>query len=133
MSEARTPTTSGMTQRVIEQLAISPEDAQLLDEACRAFNVNPDPELQPRELASFRIGGDARSFDPRYVSIVTCGGLKLRYPVDADTERRLRYDVFRSWKKGGKYNDEITELPLPHVLHLPIHHRTGIPPVRMGG
>jgi hypothetical protein len=109
---------------------ISPEERRLLAEACYVFGINPDPTLKPRELASYRYdAGDPNAATPvpAYVSIGTSGGLKIRYPMDEDTETRLRivYNAFRVNKAG-----EREVLPLPADLTLPRSNVDGL--VRSG-
>lgn len=96
------------------------QERALLAEACYVFGINPDPTLKPRELAAYRFDKgdpDAVTPIPAYVSMVTSGGLKVRYPIDDDTEMRLRtvYNCFRANPKTG----EKEELPLPPDLTLP--------------
>lgn len=99
---------------------LDPMERRILAEACYVFGLNPDPTLKPRELAQYRFDqGDphAASPVPPYVSLVTAGGLKLRYPIDDDTETRLRtvYNCFRANPRTG----EREALPLPPDLTLP--------------
>jgi hypothetical protein len=105
---------------------ISPEERRLLAEACYVFGIDPDPTLKPRELASYRYdAGDPNAATPipAYVSLGTSGGLKIRYPMDEDTETRLRvvYNAFRVNKAG-----EREVLPLPADLTLPRSNVDGI-------
>jgi len=123
------PPRATLPEHVRLALNVRPEHAPILAEACGVFGINPDPELQPRELAGHRIEGSAEEFVLPYASIVTCGGLKLRYPMDERTEHWLRYNVFKAFRKD-KRTGEITELPLPRDLRLPSHHKTGIVPAQ---
>jgi hypothetical protein len=127
MNDTPRAMSAALPEKVRAALNISSEDAPLVAQACRVFGINPDPELQPRELANFRIYGDAALLEARSVVLVTCGGRKLRYPIDERTEQELRYQVFRAYKKAGKHHDLIEELPLPADLRLPWEARTGIP------
>jgi len=107
--------------------AISVEERRLLAEACYVFGINPDPTLKPREVLSYRFdAGDPNGATPipPYVSIVTGGGVKIRYPIDDDTEIRLRqvYNCFTVDKKSG----ERLVLPLPPDLTLPREAADGV-------
>lgn len=107
--------------------------ASLLLDACNLFGVNPDTSLPLyqgrgtgpfRELMSWKFypGVEAAGL-PDAVALVTVGGVKVKvfadpdFPMDADTENRLR-QVFRAWKTNPKTN-EIEPLPLPDDLTLP--------------
>lgn len=107
--------------------ALPEHERRLLAEACYVFGINPDPTLKPRELAAWRYDQgdpDAATPVPAYVSMVTSGGLKIRYPLDEDSEIRLRtvYNCFRVNRKTG----EREVLPLPPDLTLPREAVDGI-------
>jgi hypothetical protein len=110
--------------------ALPPTHRLILAEACGIFGINPDPDAKPRELLSVRALGNPRYFEEPAVRFVTAGGKKLRWPIDADTERTLRHEIFGAIKKRG---DVVIELPLPTDLTLPDPARTGIVPRRLIG
>ena len=114
-----------------QQPATEDPRAALLAEACRVFGINPDPELRPLELAAHKFYGSAELLEPMSVSLVTAGGLKIRYPIDAATEYRLRYNVFKAHKtvRNG-WSEQHVELPLPADLRLPRVHLTGQVPAQ---
>ena len=107
--------------------------AVLLLDACNVFGVNPDPALPLwagrgtgpfRELLAWRFyPGQPAAGVPDSVTLVTVGGVKVRFyadpdfPMDTDTENRLRL-VFHAWKTNPKTN-EVEPLPLPDDLTLP--------------
>jgi hypothetical protein len=109
---------------------LPPTHFPLFGEGCRVFNINPNPDARPRELLAVRALGDPRFFEELSVVIVTSGGLKARWPLDADTEGRLRqlFDLFKKKSDGT-----VIELPLPADLSLPEPARTGIPSPRRVG
>lgn len=99
----------------------------LLAEACYVFGINPDPTLKPRELAAYRYSPgepNAATPIPASVTIVTAGGLKVRYPIDEDSESRLRmvYNCFKVDARTG----ERQVLPLPPDLTLPRSNVDGV-------
>lgn len=107
--------------------------AVLLLDACNVFGVNPDTSLPLwagrgtgpfRELLAWRFyPGQPAAGVPDSVTLVTVGGVKVRFyadpdfPMDPDTENRLRL-VFHAWKTNPKTN-EVEPLPLPDDLTLP--------------
>jgi hypothetical protein len=96
----------------------------VLLEACRIFGINPDVEAQPLELAGWRGVGSVDLLEPLAVVLVTAGGLKLRWPLDAESEDRLRR-VFNRFKID-KQTGHVTPLPLPEDLTLPAPARNGL-------
>ncbi len=133
--QASAPALDERVEAACRALNVALTYAPVLAEACKVFGINPDPELQPRELLAARGYGDAAQFEAPAVVIVTAGGLKIRWPLDADTEHRLRFDTFHAWRKvrvPGTREERIEELPLPKDLRLPAPARTGIPPIRTG-
>jgi hypothetical protein len=101
-------------------------EAELLAEACFVFGINPDPSLRPIELAKHRFDpGDPTGASPvaPSVTLVTAGGLKIRYPVDEDTETRLR-NVYHAFKVGKDGERQV--LPLPADLTLPRENVDGV-------
>lgn len=113
---------------VAKQLKIvDPVKRRLLAEACLIFGIDPDPRKKPLELAGFRFDAgepDGPNPVPASVSVVTSGGLKIRYPMDSDTETRLRlaFGAFVVEKGSG----ERKELPLPDDLTLPRSNVDGV-------
>lgn len=100
---------------------------RLLAEACFVFGINPDPRTKPLELAGHRFDAgdpDGTNPTPAYVSIVTAGGRKLRYPIDSDTETILR-DVFMAYTID-KATGERKLVPLPPDMTLPREAVTGL-------
>jgi hypothetical protein len=113
--------------RVQAALKLKPDFAQLLAEACYVFGINPDPALKPRELAAYRVDpGDPDGVPavPVSVVLVTAGGLKVRYPIDDDTENRLRL-VYGAYKVN-RATGEREVLPLPEDLTLPRANVDGV-------
>jgi hypothetical protein len=113
--------------RVQDALKLDPRFAGLLAEACYVFGLNPDPTVKPIELAAFRCDpGDPNGVNPTPASVVlvTGGGLKIRYPIDEDTENRLRI-VYNAYKVNTK-TGEREVLPLPPDLALPREHVDGV-------
>jgi hypothetical protein len=96
------------------------KDAQAVDlllEACDLFGVNPDPDVRPVELLSWRYyPADRRTDTPAKVVIVTAGGQKLGIwedpdvPLEADTEETLR-NIF-----GAFDVDPVTKAKVPGQL-----------------
>ncbi len=117
-----------LPKRMWEQLGIASDvAAQLLAEACYVFGIDPNPKLKPLELAKWRfIAGDPDGLPPlpAAVSLVTSGGTKIQYPIDDDTEYRLRviYNAFVI----DKSTNEKKILPLPQDLTLPRQYVDGI-------
>jgi len=102
------------------------EAIRLLAEACYVFGIDPNPKLKPRELLSHRFDAgepDGVPVIPPSVIMVTAGGLKIRYPVDVDTEHRLRI-VYNAYRVNGKTGEKEV-LPLPPDLTLPREHVDG--------
>lgn len=106
----------------------------VLAEACRVFSLNPDPQARPRELLACRGDGLPEAYEPLSVVLVTGGGLKLRWPLDAESEQRLRYQVFHAWRVvpvPRSREQRLEERPLPADLTLPRDPwRTGRPATR---
>jgi len=105
----------------------SPVHAELLAEACYVFGINPDPRVKPRELLAHRFDqGDPNGTPaiPAGVSIVTGGGVKIRYPIDNETEERLRV-VYNCYREDPKTHTRVV-LPLPENLTLPREQVDGI-------
>lgn len=112
--------------RVIAALRINERFAGLLAEACYVFGIDPNPALKPRELMAFRVDEgepDGVPPVPPSVVLVTAGGLKLRYPLDDDSENRLRvvYNAYKVDKDGNR-----VVLPLPQDLTLPRESIDGV-------
>lgn len=106
--------------------SLKPEERDLLAEACYVFGINPDPTLKPRELAAYRYDeGDPNGATPipAHVSIVTSGGLKIRYPLDEDSVLRLQ-NVYNCYKVNKAGEREV--LPLPPDMTLPREQVDGI-------
>jgi hypothetical protein len=110
----------------------SPDQKELLLDACRRFNVDPTVERTPRELLKWRCEPANRlTRVPASVTIVTAGGVKLKhyddpdYPMDQDTEETLAR-IFSAFAKDPK-TKELIRLPLPEDLALPITAVTGYP------
>jgi len=102
----------------------------LMAEAGETFNVDPDPEANPRQVLAVRPGGDPEYLQEAWICFVTAGGLKIRWPLDGDTEDRLRrvFGCFvKRWNPRTRQDETIT-LPLPDDLRLPAEQRTGIVP-----
>jgi hypothetical protein len=106
-------------EKVATALKITrPEQVALLAELCYTFGLNPNPALKPREVIAHKFdAGDENATPPvpPSVTVVTGGGLKIRYPFDDDTENRLRI-VFNAYTVR---NGERVTLPLPADLTLP--------------
>jgi hypothetical protein len=83
-------------------------------EACETFGI--DPTATPREVLSLAFYGDAAFLESLAVVIVTGGGQRLRWPVDARTEEQLR-----------KIFGLLPHDPLPRDLRLPPEMRHGYP------
>jgi HAMP domain-containing protein len=116
-----------LPERVRIALKLQPAQVELIAEACYVFGINPDPALKPRELAAHRIDQgepDGTPPVPASVVLVTAGGLKIRYPIDDDTDTRLHivYNAFRVNKDTG----DREMLPLPGDLTLPRENVDGI-------
>lgn len=101
-------------------------------DACTTFGINPDKMARPRELAAVRTGGDPRFLEEEYVVLVTCGGRKIRWPMDAATEERLRYTfkLFKKVRDQRTGEEHLEPLPFPSDLRLPETEKTGRPPER---
>lgn len=105
----------------------APAAIQLLQEACEIYGVNPNPELKPRELLSWRYYPETDR-EPARVVIVTAGGQKLGcyedpdFPLDPDTEETLR-NIFGAWTLDGNKNR--VPGPLPDDFTLPRAAVTG--------
>lgn len=110
----------------------SDDAVNLLLDACEVYGINPDPELRPKEILSWRFyHADRREDRPARVVIVTGGGQKVDlFEGDADpimsidSEEVLR-NVFNAYKI-----DPVTKLrinsDLPEDLTLPRVAVTGI-------
>ncbi len=109
----------------------SDEAIELLLEACGVFGINPDPDVRPVELLSWRYyREDVRTDTPAKVVVVTAGGQKLAIwedpdvPLEQDTEEILR-NIFGAWRV-----DPVTKLKvpgeMPDDLTLPRSAVTGI-------
>lgn len=113
--------------------------ADLLMEACRAYNLDPnpklpvyvhgkhkpDPRLPYREILAWQYYDGVGSGLPDKVVIVTAGGAKLSYPPDTQS-----YDVLRNVFKAFTVDPITKQLvpgELPPDLSLPIETVTGIP------
>jgi hypothetical protein len=83
-------------------------------EACETFGI--DPTATPREILSFAFYGDATFLESLAVVIVTGGGQRLRWPIDARTEEQLR-KIFNLQPHD----------PLPRDLRLSPEMRHGYP------
>lgn len=106
---------------------LNPTHAELLAEACYVFGVNPDPRVKPRELAAHRFDpGEPNGTPPIPASVifVTGGGVKIRYPIDDQTEERLRV-IYNCYREDPKTHTRVA-LPLPQTLTLPHEQVDGI-------
>jgi len=107
---------------------VFPTHRPILADGCNAFDINPDTGAVPPELMNVKAYGNRDYYDEPRVVLVTPGGLKLTWPMDAATEHTLRYQVFRAFKADRRSGIIEQELPLPTDLALPRVHVTGIPP-----
>lgn len=118
-----------MPPKVRTALGLDGNDAaaQLLAEACFVFGIDPNPKLKPKELMSFRYDQgepDGAPPIPPTVTLVTCGGLKVKFPIDADSEHKLRI-VYNAYRVDAKTGEKVV-LPLPPDLTLPREYVDGL-------
>lgn len=99
--------------------------------ACRKFGIDPDPDLQPVQLAAVKHYGNPKYFEEPSIRLVTAGGCKLKWPLDPDSEWKLRHQVFHAYRRDRRTGEIVAELPLPDDLTLPVTVRTGFA-VRQG-
>jgi len=136
-AEAAEPETSDA-----DFLAMLPEGergkigAVLFAQACVCYGLNPNPDVRPHEIMPASVAGDRWAYypgddyegTPARIRLVTAGGVKLAFPMDLETEDRLRV-IFKAFAVD-KVTKVTTPLPLPMNLTLPREAVTGRKPER---